>query len=151
MSEAHRTDPSRGPLPGVPSLPAARATLAQAARAADTMEDLSGRVAVRAAIAGLRYRAGDGPGAARMMALALDGARELPEPAVRAAALGGIAQAQAETGEREGAQATIAEAVAAISFGASAEDLFRTSHAHPTLAEAIKEAALAVHGRAVHL
>lgn len=44
----------------------------------------------------------------------------------------------------------IAEAVAAISFGASAEDLFRTSHAHPTLAEAIKEAALAVHGRAVH-
>ncbi|MCY3964023.1 MAG: dihydrolipoyl dehydrogenase [Acidobacteria bacterium] len=45
----------------------------------------------------------------------------------------------------------IAEAVAAISFGASAEDLFRTSHAHPTLAEAIKEAALAVHGRAVHM
>lgn len=45
----------------------------------------------------------------------------------------------------------IAEAVAAISFGASAEDLFRTSHAHPTLAEAIKEAALAVHGRALHM
>ena len=45
----------------------------------------------------------------------------------------------------------IAEAVAAISFGASAEDLFRTSHAHPTLAEAIKEAALAVHGRAIHM
>ncbi len=45
----------------------------------------------------------------------------------------------------------IAEAAAAISFGASAEDLFRTSHAHPTLAEAIKEAALAVHGRAIHL
>ncbi len=45
----------------------------------------------------------------------------------------------------------IAEAVAAIGFGASAEDLFRTSHAHPTLAEAIKEAALAVHGRAIHM
>ncbi len=45
----------------------------------------------------------------------------------------------------------IAEAVAAISFGASAEDLFRTSHAHPTLAETIKEAALAVHGRAIHM
>ncbi len=45
----------------------------------------------------------------------------------------------------------IAEAVAAISFGASAEDLFRTSHAHPTLAEAIKEAALAVHGRPIHM
>ena len=45
----------------------------------------------------------------------------------------------------------IAEAVAAISFGASAEDLFLTSHAHPTLAEAVKEAALAVHGRAIHM
>ena len=45
----------------------------------------------------------------------------------------------------------IAEAVAAIAFGASAEDLFRTSHAHPTLAEAVKEAALAVHGRAIHM
>ena len=45
----------------------------------------------------------------------------------------------------------IAEAVAAIGFGASAEDLFRTSHAHPTLAEAVKEAALAVHGRAIHM
>ena len=45
----------------------------------------------------------------------------------------------------------IAEAVAAITFGASAEDIFRTSHAHPTLAEAIKEAALAVHGRAIHM
>lgn len=113
MSEAYKTDPSRGSLPGVPSLPAARATLAQAARAADTMEDPSGQIAVRAAIAGLHHRAGDGPGAARMMALVLDGARELPEPAVRAAALGGIAQAQAETGECQGAQATIAEAVAA--------------------------------------
>ncbi len=45
----------------------------------------------------------------------------------------------------------IAEAVAAITFGASAEDLFRTSHAHPTLAEAVKEAALAVHGRPIHM
>ncbi|HTI69907.1 MAG TPA: dihydrolipoyl dehydrogenase [Candidatus Limnocylindria bacterium] len=45
----------------------------------------------------------------------------------------------------------IAEAVAAINFHASAEDLFLTSHAHPTLAEAIKEAAMAVHGRAIHI
>ena len=45
----------------------------------------------------------------------------------------------------------IAEAVAAINFGASAEDLFLTSHAHPTLSEAVKEAALAVHGRAIHM
>lgn len=40
----------------------------------------------------------------------------------------------------------IAEAVAAIEFGASAEDIRRTSHAHPTLAECLKEAAYAVAG-----
>jgi dihydrolipoamide dehydrogenase len=44
----------------------------------------------------------------------------------------------------------IAEAAAAIEFGASAEDLARTCHAHPTLAEALKEAAMAVAGRAIH-
>ena len=44
----------------------------------------------------------------------------------------------------------IAEAAAAIEFGASAEDIARTSHAHPTLAECIKEAALAVDGKAIH-
>ena len=45
----------------------------------------------------------------------------------------------------------IAECGIAMEFGASAEDLFRTCHAHPTLEEALKEAALAVHGRAVHM
>lgn len=45
----------------------------------------------------------------------------------------------------------IAEAAAAIEFGASSEDIARTSHAHPTLAEAIKEAAFAVDGRTIHL
>jgi len=44
----------------------------------------------------------------------------------------------------------IAEAAVAIEFGASAEDLARSSHAHPTLAECLKEAALAVDGRAIH-
>lgn len=44
----------------------------------------------------------------------------------------------------------IAEAVAAIEFGASSEDLARICHAHPTLAEAVKEAALAVDGRPIH-
>jgi dihydrolipoamide dehydrogenase len=44
----------------------------------------------------------------------------------------------------------IAEAVTAMTFGASSEDLARTCHAHPTLPEAIKEAALAVDGRAIH-
>ena len=45
----------------------------------------------------------------------------------------------------------IAEAVAAIAFGASSEDIARTCHAHPTLAEAIKEAALATDNRAIHI
>jgi len=44
----------------------------------------------------------------------------------------------------------IAEAAVAIEFGASSEDLARCSHAHPTLAECLKEAALAVDGRAIH-
>jgi dihydrolipoamide dehydrogenase len=45
----------------------------------------------------------------------------------------------------------IAEATLAIEFGASAEDIARTCHAHPTLNEAVKEAALAVDGRAIHV
>ena len=45
----------------------------------------------------------------------------------------------------------IAEAAVAVEFGASAEDIARSSHAHPTLAEAVKEAALAVEGRAIHI
>ncbi|HUR27908.1 MAG TPA: dihydrolipoyl dehydrogenase, partial [Planctomycetota bacterium] len=45
----------------------------------------------------------------------------------------------------------IAECTAAIEFGASSEDIARTCHAHPTLAEAVKEAALAVDGRTLNL
>ena len=45
----------------------------------------------------------------------------------------------------------IAEIALAIEFGASAEDVARTCHAHPTLSEAVKEAALAVDGRALHI
>jgi len=44
----------------------------------------------------------------------------------------------------------IAEAAAAMEFGASSEDLARTCHAHPTLPEALREAALDVLGRAIH-
>ncbi|MGH7230045.1 MAG: dihydrolipoyl dehydrogenase [Nitrospiraceae bacterium] len=45
----------------------------------------------------------------------------------------------------------IAEAATAMAFGASSEDVARTCHAHPTLAEAFREAALAVQGRALHI
>lgn len=45
----------------------------------------------------------------------------------------------------------IAEAALAVEFEASAEDIARSVHAHPTLPEAVKEAALAVHGRPIHI
>ena len=45
----------------------------------------------------------------------------------------------------------IAEMVTSMAFGASSEDVARVVHAHPTLAEVVKEAALAVDGRAIHI
>jgi dihydrolipoamide dehydrogenase len=45
----------------------------------------------------------------------------------------------------------IAEAVTAMVYGASSEDIARTCHSHPDLNEAVKEAALAVDGRAIHI
>ncbi len=45
----------------------------------------------------------------------------------------------------------IAEAAVAMEFGGSAEDIARTCHAHPTFSEAVKEAALAVGKRAIHI
>jgi len=45
----------------------------------------------------------------------------------------------------------VAEATAAMEFGASSEDVARTCHAHPTLSEALMEAALAVDDRVIHM
>ena len=45
----------------------------------------------------------------------------------------------------------IAEAVVAMEYRASAEDVSRMSHAHPTFTEAIKEAALAANDRVLHI
>jgi len=45
----------------------------------------------------------------------------------------------------------IHEIVIAMEFGASAEDIARSCHGHPTLSEAVKEAALAVDGRTIHI
>ena len=45
----------------------------------------------------------------------------------------------------------IVEATTVIEYGGSAEDIARTCHAHPTLSETVKEAALAVGGRKIHL
>ena len=45
----------------------------------------------------------------------------------------------------------LAELATAMEFGASSEDVARTCHAHPSLNEAVKEAAMAVEGRALHI
>ncbi|MFT4582466.1 MAG: dihydrolipoamide dehydrogenase [Gammaproteobacteria bacterium] len=50
-----------------------------------------------------------------------------------------------------GASELIAEAVLAMEYGASAEDIARTMHAHPTLSEGMHEAALAVDSRPIHI
>ena len=50
-----------------------------------------------------------------------------------------------------GAGDMIHEAAVLMEFGGSAEDLARTCHAHPTMSEAVKEAALAVEKRAIHM
>ena len=49
-----------------------------------------------------------------------------------------------------GASELIASAVAHMEYGGSSEDLARTIHAHPTLSESLKEAALSVDGRGIH-
>ncbi|KAH8703611.1 dihydrolipoamide dehydrogenase [Talaromyces proteolyticus] len=49
-----------------------------------------------------------------------------------------------------GAGEMIAEATLAIEYGASSEDVARTCHAHPTLAEAFKEAAMATYSKPIH-
>ncbi|MGD9537374.1 MAG: dihydrolipoyl dehydrogenase [Alphaproteobacteria bacterium] len=97
--------------------------------------------------AGIDYRAGSFPymanGRARSMS-ATDGLVKVLADAKTDRILGvHIIGADAGT--------MIAEAALAIELGASAEDLARTSHAHPTLSEVIKEAALAVDKRAIHI
>jgi dihydrolipoamide dehydrogenase len=50
-----------------------------------------------------------------------------------------------------GAGEMIHEAAVLMEFGGSSEDLARTCHAHPTMSEAVREAAMAVEGRAIHM
>ncbi len=49
-----------------------------------------------------------------------------------------------------GAGEMIAEGTLGIEYGASAEDIARTCHAHPTLSEAFKEACMAAYGKPIH-
>jgi dihydrolipoamide dehydrogenase len=50
-----------------------------------------------------------------------------------------------------GAGELIHEAAVLMEFGGSSEDLARTCHAHPTLSEAVKEAAMGVDKRSIHI
>ncbi len=97
--------------------------------------------------AGITYKSGKFPfmanGRARAMA-AIDGFVKILADAKTDRVLGcHIVGPEAGT--------LIAEVALAMEFGASAEDIARTCHAHPTLNEAVKEAALAVDGRPIHI
>ncbi len=97
--------------------------------------------------AGVAYKAGKFPFSANSRARATgstDGFVKILADAETDALLGAhIIGADAGT--------MIAEVALAIEFGASSEDLARTCHAHPTLEEAVKEAALATHGLPIHI
>ncbi|HEV2111016.1 MAG TPA: dihydrolipoyl dehydrogenase, partial [Gammaproteobacteria bacterium] len=95
---------------------------------------------------GVRYKAGSFPFAASGRAKAMEAAAGMVKML-----------AHADNDEILGvhivgpmASEMIAEAVVAMEFRASAEDLQRTIHAHPTLSEAMHEASLAVDKRAIH-
>lgn len=45
----------------------------------------------------------------------------------------------------------IGECVLAMEYGAATEDIARTCHAHPTMSEAVKEAAMATYDKAIHI
>lgn len=97
--------------------------------------------------AGVKYRVGKFPFTANGRARAMgdvDGFVKILADAERDRILGGhIIGPDAGT--------LIAEIAVAMEFGASAEDVARICHAHPSLNEAVKEAALAVEGRALHI
>ena len=97
--------------------------------------------------AGVEYRKGKFPFMANGRAKAMDETAGMVKVLADAATdrVLGVHILGAAAGE------LIAECATAMAFGASSEDIARACHAHPTLAEAVKEAALAVDGRAIHM
>jgi dihydrolipoamide dehydrogenase len=97
--------------------------------------------------AGIDYRSGIFPFAASGRA------RAMQETAGQVKVLSDAASDQVLGVHILGTQASelIGQAVIAMEFGASSEDLARTIFAHPTLSEAVHEAALAVDNRAIHI
>ncbi|MCB9946329.1 MAG: dihydrolipoyl dehydrogenase [Rhodospirillaceae bacterium] len=121
------------------AIPGVVYTAPEAAQVGKTEEELKA--------AGIDYRAGKFPftanGRARAMD-ATDGFVKILADAKTDRVLGvHIIGAEAGT--------IIAECALAMEFGATAEDIARTCHAHPTLSEAVKEAALAVDKRPIHV
>lgn len=105
-----------------------------------------GMTAAEAKEAGIEIKSGKFPLAANGRAMATDATDGVI-----------IVHADAKTDRVVGIQMVarnaselIAAAVTHMEYGGSAEDIARTVHAHPTLSEALKEAALAVDGRALH-
>ena len=97
--------------------------------------------------AGIEYRSGLFPFAASGRARAMqetDGQVKILSDALTDRVLGVHVMG-------EQASEMIAQAVIAMEFDASSEDIARTIFAHPTLSEALHEAALAVDGRAIHV
>jgi dihydrolipoamide dehydrogenase len=96
---------------------------------------------------GIDYRVGKFPFRANGRALA----NEDPEGMVKFVAEAKTDRILGAHILQHAASELIAEAVSVIEFGGSSEDLGRTCHSHPTLSEAVKEAALAVEKRALHI
>jgi dihydrolipoamide dehydrogenase len=96
--------------------------------------------------AGVAYRKGTFPFRANGRALALESTEGMVK-ILADAATDRLLGAQI-VGPR--ASDLVAELVAVLEFGGSAEDIARTVHAHPTLSEVVREAALDVEGRAIH-
>ena len=98
--------------------------------------------------AGIKYKVGSFPFQANSRARTND--EFYPEELVKVLAdaetdrILGVHIINAQAGEM------ISEAVLAMEYGASSEDLGRTCHAHPTLMEAVKEAAMAVYAKPIH-
>jgi dihydrolipoyl dehydrogenase len=121
------------------AIPSVVYTMPEIATVGSTEEELKAK--------GVAYKVGKFPftanGRARAMR-ATDGFVKILADAVTDRVLG-VHIIGAAAGEQ------IAEAVIAMEFGAAAEDIARTCHAHPTLSEAVKEAAMAVDKRPIHM
>lgn len=97
--------------------------------------------------AGIKYRTGKFPFMANSRAKAIDDAEGMVKilEDVETDKILGVHILSPNAGE------LIHEAVLALQYGASSEDIARTCHAHPTMSEAVKEAAMATYDKPIHM